>query len=56
MIRAMKRVLLLIATTLIASTGFSQNVTINFKDGNQVTYNLGNVESIVFGDGDNNGG
>ena len=56
MIRAMKRVLLLIATTLIASTGFSQNVTINFKDGNQVTYSLGNVESIVFGDSDNNGG
>jgi hypothetical protein len=53
---AMKRVLLIIATTLIASAGFSQNVTINFKDGNQVTYSLGNVESIVFGDSDNNGG
>ncbi len=52
----MKRVLLIIATTLIASAGFSQNVTINFKDDNQVTYSLGNVESIVFGDSDNNGG
>ncbi len=50
----MKRVILLFAAVLFASIGWSQTVTLKFKNGTTQQYNLSEIESIDFADGDNN--
>ena len=50
----MKRVILLFAAVLLASIGWSQTVTLKFKDGSTRQYNMSEIESIDFTDGNGN--
>ena len=56
MIRVMKRVILLLAVVLLASIGWSQTVTLKFKNGTKQQYNMSDIESIDFSEGDNTSG
>ncbi len=49
----MKRVILLFAAVLLASIGWSQTVTLKFKNGTKQQYNMSEIESIEFSEGDN---
>ena len=52
----MKRVILLLAVVLLASIGWSQTVTLKFKNGTKQQYNMSDIESIDFSEGDNTSG
>ncbi len=49
----MKRVILLFAAVLLASIGWSQTVTLKFKNGTTQQYSMSELESIDFIDGNN---
>jgi hypothetical protein len=49
----MKRVILLFAAVLLASIGWSQTVTLKFKNGTKQQYNMSEIESIEFSEGGN---
>lgn len=51
----MKRIILFFAAVLLASIGWSQTVTLKFKNGTTQQYNMSELESINFAD-DNSGG
>ena len=51
----MKRVILLFAAVLLATVGWSQTVTLKFKNGTTQQYNMSELESVNFTD-DNSGG
>ena len=52
----MKRVILLFAAVLLATVGWSQTVTLKFKNGTTQQYNMSELESVNFTDDDNNSG
>ena len=49
----MKRFFLLFAAILLASFGWSQTVTLKFKNGTKQQYNMSEIESIEFSEGGN---
>lgn len=49
----MKSFFLLFAAILLASIGWSQTVTLKFKNGTKQQYNMSEIESIEFSEGDN---
>ena len=51
MINAMKRYILLFAAILFTFHAFSQSVTIKFKNGNTTVYDMSEIQSILFGEG-----
>ena len=51
--RVMRRVVLLIVLALLASVGWSQTMTINFKNGMVVDYEMDDIASIIFKESDN---
>ena len=52
----MKRVILLFAAVLLATVGWSQTVTLKFKNGTTQQFNMSDLVSIDFTQGDNNNG
>ena len=52
----MKRRILFLAFVLSTVVGWSQTVTLKFKNGTTQQYNMSELESIDFKDGDNNSG
>ena len=51
----MRRIILFFAAVLLASVGWSQTVTLKFKNGTTQQYNMSELESVNFTD-DNSGG
>lgn len=51
----MRRIILFFAAVLLASIGWSQTVTLKFKNGTTQQYNMSELESVNFTD-DNSGG
>ena len=52
----MRRIILFFAAVLLASVGWSQTVTLKFKNGTTQQYNMSELESVNFTDDDNNSG
>jgi hypothetical protein len=55
MIRVMRRFILLFATCIFASIAWSQSVTIQFKNGNTVKYDMSEIQSISFDEEESEG-
>ena len=48
MISVMRRIVCLLALLLVFAFGWSQTMTVHFKNGNTQKYNMGEIESIEF--------
>ena len=55
MIRVMRRFILLFAACLFTSFVWSQSVTIQFKNGNTVKYDMSEIQSISFDEEESEG-